>query len=514
LRIEGAAENSRFLWGLACCRKSSLCRDNANSGLNLVLYSVRFRWLRVGISGRTTRKEYSVKWVLLVSFLAIVPPLAAWLRSNPRHRLKFWMVLGFLPFVVDSLHLYMAAYSIEWGGYVKGAEISLLDILALLLYMSLPASRHPLAFRGAMLFYFLAVLLSSMQALAPLQSLFYPWQLARMFLVYAIVAKGCADPQVTRALMRGMAVALIMQVFLVIWQRFGLGLIQTGGSVGHQNLLGIMSHLVILPFFALLLTGARGPLPIAVVLAGAIIDISTASRATVGLAAIGFATIFLLSAIAKWTPRKGRVLLIGVVALALLIPGAVVTFQERFDLVPLGDEESYDERGAYKAAAAMMLTDHPMGIGANHFAVIGNVGQYYEKGKVGAYTSGRAGNVHNIYYLVAAETGYLGLIAFLVLLSAPLIVALRCGLNNLADDKGNLLLGYAVALLAVYFHSWVEWSLATFSAQYLLAIILGMIAANAEQLGYWRSYQTYRRSEKATQPNLRHISRHFTNRVS
>jgi O-antigen ligase len=381
----------------------------------------------------------------------------------------------------------MAAYSIEWGGYVKGAEISVLDLIALCLYTSLPRSPHPLAFRYAMGFYFLAALISSFQALAPLQSLFYPWQLARMFLVYATVVRGCVDLQVTRALMKGMGAALIMELFLVIWQRFGLGLIQTGGTLGHQNFLGIMSHLVILPFFALMLAGPRGSLPVAVVVAGAIIDVSTASRATVGLAAFGFVAIFVLSAIGKWTPRKGRALLIGAVALALLTPAVMVAFQERFNWVPLGDEESYDERGAYKTAAAMMLSDHPMGIGANHFAVIGNVGQYYERANVGAYASGRAGNVHNIYYLVAAETGYLGLIAFLILLSCPLIVAFRCGWRNLGDDRGNLLLGFGVALVAVYFHSWVEWSLATFSAEYLLVMTMGLIASNARQLGYWRS---------------------------
>jgi hypothetical protein len=39
----------------------------------------------------------------------------------------------------------------------------------------------------------------------------------------------------------------------------------------------------------------------------------------------------------------------------------------------------------------------------------------------------------------------------------------------------------------VYFHSWVEWSLATFSAEYLFAMSMGLVAANARQLGYWRT---------------------------
>jgi hypothetical protein len=432
-----------------------------------------------------------VKWVALGCGVVLVIPLSAWLRSNPRQSLKLWMLLGFLPFVVNYFHFYMAVYSMpEWGGYVKGIEISAIDLVALSLYLSLPSTRNSLPFRYLMGFYFFAAVVSAFEALAPIQSLFFPWQLARMFLVYATVANGCTDPKVTRALMRGMAAALIMETIFVIWQRFGLGLVQTPGTLGHQNLLGLMSHLVTLPFFALLLSGQRGQFPAMVVLCGAILSISTASRATIALSTAGFVIIFALSAIGSWTPKKARILLIGALALVVLAPATLMSLERRFEVVPLGGEDpedSYDERGAYKTAASMMLSDHPFGVGANHYTVMGNIGGYFDKSNLGAYTLARSGNVHNIYYLVAAETGYLGLIAVLLLLGAPLMVASRSGWRNLGDERGDLLLGLGVAFLAVYVHSWAEWSLATFSAQYLLSITFGLVAANAHQLGYWRS---------------------------
>jgi len=427
-----------------------------------------------------------VKWAVLGICLALLMPLSAWLRDNPRHRLKLWMLLGFLPFVVERFHLYMAIDSkAEWGGYVKGAEFSSLDLIALILYISLPGVRHPLPFRFSMAFYFLAVVLSAIQSPQPMESLFYAWQLGRMFLVYATVVKGCAEPRATWALMKGMGVALIMEAGVVVWQRFGSSFIQTPGTLVHQNLLGLMSHLVILPFFALLLAGRRGPLPPAVVLAGVIIDVSTASRGTVGLAAFGFLAVFLLSAAGEWTSRKRRALLVGALAIVVIAPAVLTAFQARFDK-PFLYEDSYDEREAYKAAAASMLSDHPMGVGANSFSVVGNIGGYYDRGNVAAYASSRAGNVHNIYYLIAAESGYLGLISFLVFLISPLIVAFRCGWRNLRDDRGSLLLGFGVALLTVYFHCWVEWILATFSPEYLLAMTMGLVASNARALGYWR----------------------------
>ena len=427
-----------------------------------------------------------MKWAALGICLAFVLPLAFWLRTNPRQRLIFWMALGFLPFAVNYFHLYMAIYSAaEWGGYVKGAEFSLLDAVALILYISLPRVRHSLPFRLSMALYFLATVLSAFQALFPILSLFYPWQLARMFLVYATVAKGCADPKATWALMRGMGAAIIVEMGLVLWQRFGLHLIQTGGTLGHQNLLGLMSHLVILPFFALLLAGPRGLFAAAVVLAGAITNVSTASRGTIGFSALGLLAVFMLSATGQWTSRKARVLLVGALVMAIIVPAAIISLQERFNAMPLG-EEIYNEREAYKEAAATMLSDHPMGIGANSFAVIGNMRNYFNLGDVASVASSRAGNVHNIYYLVAAETGYLGLATLLILFVSPVIVAFRGWWRNRADEKGSLLLGFGVALLTVYFHSWYEWSLATFSAQYLLAMIIGLVAANARALGYWQ----------------------------
>ena len=317
--------------------------------------------------------------------LIFLVPVSGFLRRNPRQSQIAWILLGFLPFVTEFFHLYMAVHSTaEWGGYVKGAEVSLLDLIVLALYFTVAGERQPLPFRFSMLFYFLMTVLSAFLAWQPELSLLYAWQLARMFLVYATVTRGCADPRVTPALMTGMAAGMILQAGVTVWQRFGMGLIQTGGTVGHQNFLGLMSHFVILPFFALLLTGRRGPLPAVVMVAGAFVVVSTASRATIGLECFGLATIFVLSSVRKWTSWKGRVFLVGVVAMAFVVPAVISSFQERFGSVSI-NRDNYDEREAYIKAAGMMISDHPLGVGANHFAVIGEPpGHYYERAGVEA----------------------------------------------------------------------------------------------------------------------------------
>jgi O-antigen ligase len=423
-----------------------------------------------------------LKWLAFIVVSAAIIPLSMWLRRNPGQSPKVWVLVGFLPFVLLNLHFYIALDSWGgWSGYVQGAEVSLLDALALALYLSLPASRGSLPFRLSMALYFVAVLLSSLQAELPMAALLYSWQLARIFFVCAVVARGvAADPRVAPAILGGMAAALFVQAGFAVWERFGLGILQASGTVDHQNELGIMSHLVVFPFFALLLAGRRGWLPPAVVVAGLVIETFTGSRATLGLAGFGYAIVFAISAFRRWSSRKAAVLLVAVAAVALLTPVALGAFAQRGDA---NLEASDNERIVLESAAAAMLADHPWGIGANHFAFAANIGGYYNRAGLG--WASHSAQVHNVYWLVAAETGYLGLVTLLFFLLRPLGVAFICSCRYRGDERGDLLLGLGVALLIVCIHSGFEWIWVSFEPQYLFALDVGLVGGVAMQLGYW-----------------------------
>jgi len=260
-------------------------------------------------------------------------------------------------------------------------------------------------------------------------------------------------------------VGLCFQACAAVWERFGMGVLQTGGALGHQNLLGLVSHFVVFPWFALLLAGERGWRPILGPLAGLIVDILTVSRATIGLAAAGYGGLFVLSALRRWTPHKA-------------------SFEQRFRT---DSTSNYDERAAFEKAAALMLSDHPLGVGANYYVVAANTGGYNYRAGVAAVIGSESANVHNIYYLVAAETGYIGLVTLVLMLFQPLLVAFRCGWRNRGDRRGDLLLGFGTSLFIVYIHSYFEWTLVTFTPQYIFALDTGMVAGIATQLGYWRA---------------------------
>jgi O-antigen ligase len=424
-----------------------------------------------------------MNWVNLIAWLGATLPLVPYLRSNVRLLKIVWILVGVLPFIIESYHLYMSAIVWAWPGYVKGIEITILDALALALYLSLPRepNPHPLPFRIALGFYFFAVLFSAGTAIVPEPALFYSWQLARMFLLYAVIVRACANPIVPDALLKGMGAGLILEAPVVLWQRFGQHMLQTPGTVTHQNELGMLSHLVIFPFFALLLAGRAGRLPIVVFLAGVIVELMTTSRGTIGLAAMGYVLVFALSATHGWTSRKSRMLLTFVIAAAVVAPVAISAIAQRGASEIEGSDSS---RVDLERAASMMLADHPLGVGANNFVLAANTEGYYLR--AGVDWSNFRATVHNIYWLTLAETGYLGLVAFVILLFAPLMVALRCGVRRRRDIRGDVLIGLGIALLLVYLQSFKEWIFVTSRPQYVFVMDIGLIAGLAIQLGYWR----------------------------
>jgi hypothetical protein len=422
-----------------------------------------------------------VKWIGLAVLLAAAISLIPTMRTNTRAVQVGCALLGFVPFVMDSFHFTIAPISWAWTGIVTGLQLTVLDALALSLYFAHRNERYSVPFRLAFAFYLFTTLLSALVAYVPQATLFYSWQVARVIFVYVVVARLCADPLYVSALLKGMGAGLLLQIPVTLWQRFGLGLLQASGTTVHQNELGMMSHFVTLPFFALLLSGRAGRLPLVVVPAGLIVELLTASRATLGLSILGYSIVFVLSAMRKWTSRKAMVLVVAVAIGAAATPVALSAIANR----GANDAEGSDtSRSALIDAASMMLSDHPMGIGANNFVLVGNQDGYYARAGVPWVMS--IAMVHNAYWLVVTETGYLGLVAFITCIFSPMILAFRSGLRNSDDVRGELLIGLGTALLIVYLHAQFEFMFVSAAVQYIYVTVIGLVSGLAMQLGYWR----------------------------
>lgn len=362
-----------------------------------------------------------------------------------------------------------------WPGFVKGVELTVLDLICISIFFSLPRSSAALPFRMTGIAYLAAVVISAFQAGVPEATFFYAWQLIRMFFVFAVTARACAqNERVAPALLKGMAIGICAEFCLCVWQRFGLGAIQPHGTFEHQNTLGMAINLSAFPFFALWLAGKRGWEPVVGAVAAALVAIMTASRATIGLGAAGFALTFLISAVHRWTFRKTMFALASLALLVVLVPAAVAVLNSRFAVNPLSDV--YDERAAFETAALAILQDHPMGVGANNYVVAANTQGYNDRAGVEPSTGSLSAHVHNVYLVVASETGYIGLITFVLLLVQPLLVAFSWGWRLRDNGEGDLLLGLGVSLLIFYIHSLFEWVFLTYHLQYFVALECGMIS--------------------------------------
>ncbi len=415
-----------------------------------------------------------MRFVALAVIILAIPVFMSLLRQNAQYRRYLCFAVGFLPFVIAAWNLDASIISwATWPGQTKGVIISLLDALALAVIIN--SRRSPLFFPfvGIIAAYIFAAFVSVAFSNSPQSSFFYVWQLGTMLLVFLASANICMNEGGPKLIIAGLVCGITLQAGFAVSQKFS-GVLQASGTLGHQNLLGMVTHFVLYPSLAMLLSTQKGRLPLLGVVAGLIVVAFGASRATIGLTGAGVVLLIFLSMIRKPSAKKTKVAVLGMVALAIAAPLAINSLEQRFAAKPIGG--SNEEREAFERAASMMLADHPMGVGANQYVIVANSGGYSERAGVIWNYGSRAAKVHNVYLLVAAETGYLGLLCFLIFLFVPLIAAFRFAWTNRGDPRGDLALGIGVTLLIVSLHCLYEWILVTSVVQYMLGISMGMLA--------------------------------------
>jgi O-antigen ligase len=416
-----------------------------------------------------------VKWIALALFLLAVPALVAWLRTNPRAAPLVWGLLGFLPFVLGPWHLMVAPYATPiWSGYVKGWEISLLDVVALGVIFGTRGRWPRLTLVVPFVIYILAVTFAVSQARFAAFALSYPIQLCRVFLVFIAVTRVTMNERGERAVFTGLVLGLAVQACYAVAAKAG-GALQTGGSLGHQNLLGFVSHLPVMSAFAMFLAGRFPRTAFAGVVAGILCVILTASRATIALSFAGLAVTLLLSISFRFSGRKAALGLAGVLVLALAYPLANIVLEQRLAAHKQTFFAEDKEREAFARAARAMIRAEPMGVGPNHYVFIANTEAYSSQAGVAWRSESRSTSVHNSYLLVTAETGFLGLIAFLTLIGSAIWAAFRTAFRYRKYQASELLIGVGCGLIAMSIHGLFEWMFVVYPTQYVLAVGFGII---------------------------------------
>ncbi len=154
----------------------------------------------------------------------------------------------------------------------------------------------------------------------------------------------------------------------------------------------------------------------------------------------------------RWLGKKRS--LIALVAFSILLGGLFYSL-----VTPLSGEEAIDQRLALANVAMEMVKANPLaGVGINNF--ISQLPYYWQQFGATYWLQ----PVHNIFLLVAAETGLIGLMTFFWLL----ILTFR---RLLSPPQPILILGLSAALvLGLFDHYWLTLQ----QTQLLLTIIFGL----------------------------------------
>lgn len=419
-----------------------------------------------------------MKWIVLVAFIVIGGAWVNFLHNDRRAPFVTGALIGFLPFVIGPWHLMVSPYAIPmWNGFCKGWDVTLIDVLSIATLMSGRFRIRDLPLQWPLLLYIGAVAITVPLAKYPMFAAAYPFQLVRILLAFLAVARLASQEDGARGVFNGMVAGLTLQGIFALQARAG-GAIQSGGSFGHQNMLGYVTYMILLPAFGLMLAGGRWQRFATLgVVAGAGVIIVTASRATIMIAAVGVVATYLLCAVINWNGRKGVFGFITVALMILAIPLAQQSLGRRFAAQGGGQLFGADkEREQFESAAKAIIHDHPLGVGPSHYVYTANLGGYNNRAKITWAQGSRSANVHNSYLLIEAETGFLGLLTFIGLLGGTFLGCLSAARKYRTRGYSELITGVGCAVLCVGLHSKFEWVFVTFQAQYVLVAAIGLAA--------------------------------------
>lgn len=415
---------------------------------------------------------------MVVVLMALIFPLVAAMVGDVR-RFLLWFAAFVIPFRIDINFKHL--FENQAGASTVG--ISIHDVFVILLFLWLfieIATKTPITLRffprltiPAILFFemcLLTLLWAPRLDLATMQSI----AMAKVLIMYWVIANHLREERDLRLICWALLAAVFLQSLIAVLQ-FGTGrtlgldflgeayitsweggkLWRVMGTLGHPNRLAMYLELLLplclgmffvlrksllrfmailtfaIGFAALIMTGSRG---------GWIVTL---------VALVVFYSVMVLRR--RVTPAQLAAPFLGAVAIIVL---AVFLFSDIIEKRVMGDDYgSAMSRIPMIQIALNVISAHPVGgVGINNYQV---VMQDYNDTIMGRGYLNIDRPVHNMYLLIAGESGLLGLVAFLSLLISVFVLLYRSsGLENrtVSIIAISLLCGFA----AQSFHGMVD----------------------------------------------------------
>lgn len=413
--------------------------------------------------------------VIATVYLGIGPTLGYFLRGRDVARR---VTLGFMAWwlVRPPSDFTLMLYSIErYRGHTKGFEFNFIEAIALGLALAALLERRKdfRFFPPGLWAWFLFVgigTLSAFGALEPLYALMPAFKFLKMGFIFVGVFASVHDGRDLAAVMRGFAIALIVQMVYCLWSRYAMGGFRVTGWFEHQNPMAMWSYMVALPILGLALSRETPPRDVALYFAAfgaaGLVVVLSVSRASLAAFGAGAVIVMAGSFLNGVTVRRVGLAVIGAVGGSLVLIKAADTFMER-----MGNDSSpkNDLRYALNLQSAAMHADHPvLGIGWNNYGLANSRPRGVKYSRVLEHWEEIRGRriypemfrsnplTESLYWLLLAETGTLGFAAFMLFILITMWHGARATLFHWSSPIGLAVLGITVALGISYFHGQVE----------------------------------------------------------
>ena len=408
-------------------------------------------------------------------YLGVGPLLGFYLNGKDTARR---VALGFMAWwlVRPPSDFTLMLYSIDtYRGHCRGFEFNFIEAIGIgLALAALLEKRKDFRFLPPGLWaWFLWVgvgLMSLFSAINLIYALMPAFKYAKMGFVFLGVFAALHDERDVKAVMRGFAIALIVQMVNCLWGRYVLGGYRVTGWFEHQNPMAMWSYMIALPILGLALSKETSPRDVLLFFfafgAAGLVVVLTVSRAALAAFAVGAVLVMAGSFLQGITARRVSLGVFGAVCGAIVLAISADTFMARSG----GDESpKNDLRFALNQQALAMNRDHRLfGIGWNNYGLANSrpLGTKYSR-VMERWEQNRGRKIYpenfmanplteSLFWLILAENGTLGFASFLLFAFVTLWHGFRATVVLWRTPLGLFFYGVTVALAISYFHGQVE----------------------------------------------------------
>jgi hypothetical protein len=443
------------------------------------------------------------KYFIFFLTLIFMVPIGVFLASTSKffEKVILFMMIFFTCRLTESIHFVSRE---SYRGTSRGFEVGLVDLVVLVLFLVIVIRRGSdfkikLLPPGSYLYfiYFAFSLASITNAYEPLYSYFEAFKMIRMYF-YFWVLYNYFNSYERIALAIHFIPAIIIYIFIVaLYQKYRLGIYQISGPLPHQNSLCMYMTILSAIMFSQLLNEKRASILKSTFIffmfgIGSLLVFFTLSRAGMVCYIGGCLTVLLLSYASGFEMKKLIVTaMIGFGAI-IAVAAMINTVLQRFETAPA---QSKITRYNLAIAAVNMANDKFLGIGLNNFGVKVNkpwpYSKHLDKEKDKKF---KEGLVETVYLMIAAETGWINLVAFAVFILYYYIMNFINVFRFVNTEYQYFAIGLAGGLASIYVQSSLEWVLKQSPNFYQLMFCFAIIAAMMSI--YKREFAIERRKEK------------------